>query len=168
MAIMRERAVQVLLVLMAVGNLVVGLWAQFAPRSFYDDFPGGGRHWVSADGPYNEHLVRDVGGLNLGLAVVVLAAVFLGTVAVARIAAIASLVFAVPHLTYHASHLDLYDTGDQVANMVSLGLTVIAPVAVLALLAGQAYRTPNGAIRAGASGTTTASEATRSLGRTNR
>ena len=45
------------------------------PRSFYDDFPGAGRTWVAVDGPYNEHLVRDVGGLNLALAfVAVLAA----------------------------------------------------------------------------------------------
>ena len=35
---------------------------------FYDDFPGLGRSWVAADGPYNEHLVRDVGALNLALA----------------------------------------------------------------------------------------------------
>ena len=38
-----------------------GLWATLSPRSFYDEFPGGGRAWVAADGPYNEHLVRDFG-----------------------------------------------------------------------------------------------------------
>ena len=160
---MAERGVRVVLALMAAGNVVVGLWAQFAPRSFYDDFPGGGRHWVSADGPYNEHLVRDVGGLNLALAAVVIAAlVVLGT-ALVRAAAVASLIFGVPHLAYHAAHLDLYDTGDQVANMVSLALTIVLPLAVLVL-----YRTPNGAMRAGASGTTTASALTRSAGRATR
>ena len=40
-----------------------------SPQSFYDDFPGLGRAWVSVDGPYNEHLVRDVGALNLALLV---------------------------------------------------------------------------------------------------
>ena len=47
---------------LAVGDpaLVVGVWALVLPRSFYDDFPAAGRHWVSALGPYNEHLVRDV------------------------------------------------------------------------------------------------------------
>jgi len=49
---------------------LVGFWALLAPRSFYDDFPGGGRSWVSALPPYNEHLVRDVGGLPSNLAVV--------------------------------------------------------------------------------------------------
>ena len=51
-----------------------GFWAAFAPRSFYADFPGAGRHWISPDGPYNQHLIRDVGELNLALFVVVLAA----------------------------------------------------------------------------------------------
>jgi hypothetical protein len=39
-----------------------GLWATFAPRSFYGDFPFG-RGWVEALPAYNEHLMRDVGGL---------------------------------------------------------------------------------------------------------
>ena len=51
----------------------VGLQALFAPRSFYDDFPIG-RGWVAMDGPYNQHLVRDVGSLNLALVVLVFAA----------------------------------------------------------------------------------------------
>src|SRR3954452_21157003 len=70
----RERWLRVVLALMVVSSAVVGFWAQLAPRSFYDDFPGGGQHWVSVDGPYNEHLVRDVGGLNLALPVAALVA----------------------------------------------------------------------------------------------
>ena len=45
--------------------LYVGWWASLAPRSFYDSFPGLNRMWVGGDGPYNEHLVRDIGGLGL-------------------------------------------------------------------------------------------------------
>jgi hypothetical protein len=59
-----------MLALAALVSVQLGLWAAPAPRSFYDDFPGGGRSWVSADGPYNEHLVRDFGSLNLAIAVV--------------------------------------------------------------------------------------------------
>jgi hypothetical protein len=55
--------------LLAVSPLGVGVWALFAPRSFFQDFPAAGRHWVSALGPYNEHLMRDVGALNLALLV---------------------------------------------------------------------------------------------------
>jgi hypothetical protein len=53
---------------------VLGSWALLAPRSFYDDFPGLGRSWIAVDGPFNEHLIRDVGALNLALLVLVVAA----------------------------------------------------------------------------------------------
>lgn len=62
------------IVLLAVSSLVVGVWQMAAPRAFYDGFPDFGQSWVSVDGPYNEHLPRDVGGVNLALAVVALAA----------------------------------------------------------------------------------------------
>ena len=131
---MRDRVVRVLLALMAVSSGFIGLWALLAPRSFYDDFPGGGRHWVSADGPYNEHLVRDVGGLNLALMVVlVVAAVALGRVLV-RTAAVATMVFAIPHFAYHAAHTGPYSTSDAAALLVSLGLAVVLPIAVLVVL----------------------------------
>ena len=130
---MRERVVRVLLVLMAVSSGFIGLWAQLAPKSFYDDFPGAGRHWVSADGPYNEHLVRDVGGLNLALTVViVVAAIVLGRVIV-RTAAVATLAFAIPHLAYHSAHTDLYETSDAFASIFSLGFGALLPVVVLVL-----------------------------------
>ena len=130
---MRERVVRVLLVLMAVSSGFIGLWALLAPKSFYDDFPGAGRHWVSPDGPYNEHLVRDVGGLNLALTVVaVVAAIVLGRVIV-RTAAVATLAFAIPHLAYHAANTDVYETSDAVASILSLGLGAVLPVVVLML-----------------------------------
>ena len=53
---------------LAVNGAVVGIWALFFPQAFYDSFPGMGRSWVSVDGPFNEHLVRDVGGSFLSLA----------------------------------------------------------------------------------------------------
>jgi hypothetical protein len=130
---MRDRVVRVLLVMMAATSGLIGVWALLAPRSFYDDFPGGGRSWVSADGPYNEHLVRDVGGLQLALTiVVVVAAVTLGTVIV-RTAAVATLAFAIPHLAYHSAHTDLYDTSDAVASIVSLAIGAVIPIVVLVL-----------------------------------
>jgi hypothetical protein len=117
---------RIALAVIAAGSLVVGAWALAAPRSFYDDFPGAGRVWVAVDGPYNEHLVRDVGGLNLGLAFVAAVALVTGSVAVARAAGGAALIFGVPHLVYHATHLDPFDRTDQVALLVSLGLAAAA------------------------------------------
>jgi len=128
---MTERVIRAMLVALAVVGVVTGLWAAFAPRGFYDDFPGGGRSWVSADGPYNEHLVRDFGALNLALAAVtIVALVTLARPAVVA-AALAWLVFGVPHLVYHARHLDVYDTGDKVGTMAALAVGVALPLVVL-------------------------------------
>src|SRR3954452_9202699 len=106
---MRDRYTQVLLAIVAVGYAGVGLWAALAPRSFYDDFPGGGRHWVSPDGPFNEHLVRDVGTLNLALMALALAALVRPGRYLVQVAAGATLVNSLPHLLYHAAHLSPFD-----------------------------------------------------------
>jgi len=126
---------RIALLVIAGGSFMVGVWAQGFPRSFYEDFPGLGRAWVAVDGPYNEHLVRDVGGLNLGLALVAVIALVTGSVLAARAAGGAALLFGVPHLLYHATHLDGFDTGDAFAMLGSLGMAVLA--ALLALAAPQ-------------------------------
>lgn len=123
---------KIALVVIAGGALLVGVWAQLFPRSFYDDFPGAGRVWVAVDGPYNEHLVRDVGGLQLALALVAIVALVTGSVLVARVAGGAALVYGVPHLVYHSMHLDAFGTGDKVALVGSLGFAATAAVVALA------------------------------------
>jgi hypothetical protein len=120
------------LVVIAVGSAAVGVWAQAFPRSFFDDFPGAGRVWVAVDGPFNEHLVRDVGGLNLALAFVAVVALVTGSLVAARAAGGGALIYGVPHLAYHALHLDPFDTGDQVALVVSLGFAAVAALVALA------------------------------------
>jgi hypothetical protein len=117
---------KVALVVIAGGSLVVGVWAQGFPRSFYEDFPGMGRLWVAVDGPYNEHLVRDVGGLNLALAFVAVMALITGSTLLARVTGGAALLYGLPHFLYHATHLGPYDTGDAIAMLVSLGIVVLA------------------------------------------
>lgn len=125
-------AARVLLALSGLSSLMLGLYALAAPHSFYTSFPGG-RGWVAADGPYNEHLVRDFGGLNLGLAIVLLVAAALGTKALARTAAVAGLAFAGPHLVYHLAHLDVYGGADKAGNVISLSGSVIMLAAALVL-----------------------------------
>lgn len=127
-----QRAV---LVYLAASEALVGVWATFFPRSFYDDFPGVGRVWVAVDGPFNEHLVRDVGQLSLALAVVSLAAAVTMHLVTVRVAAVALALNGVPHLIYHLRHLDKYSIGDKVGNVVSLGLLVVLPATVLILSA---------------------------------
>ncbi|HSK97327.1 MAG TPA: hypothetical protein VK891_11980 [Euzebyales bacterium] len=122
---MRERRLALWLV--AVTTLFVGAWAQVSPASFYASFPFG-RGWVAADGAYNEHLIRDVGGLTLALAVVTAAAARSMRPALVRLAAGATLLYAVPHLADHASHLEPYGPGDAVANIVALSVQVLIPL----------------------------------------
>jgi len=134
---MTQRMQQMLLLILGLSAVWVGGWATFAARSFYDSFPGFGRHWVSMDGPYNEHLVRDVGGLYLSLLVVTACA--LRHRGLVRIVGGSWLVFSLPHLIYHASHLSMYDTADKIGNMVALGGTAL--IAALLLLAPQRKET---------------------------
>jgi hypothetical protein len=58
------------LIILAVYHLVLGVWTLFLPRSFYDDFPAPGHPWVALLPPYNEHLLRDFGALNLAMVMV--------------------------------------------------------------------------------------------------
>jgi hypothetical protein len=126
--------VRVALLVLAAQALLSGVWASVAPRSFYDDFPGLGRHWVAMDGPYNEHLMRDYGALNLALAVVtVLAAVWL-TRHLVIAAAVAWIVYSVPHVLYHGFNIEAYETGDQVGILGGLLVGPLLAVLVLVLL----------------------------------
>ena len=127
----RGRWMRAGLLALAIGQGGASLWALADPRSFYDDFPGGGRHWVSALPPFNEHLTVDYASGGLALTVLaVLAAVMLER-RVVLVTAIAWLVFGLPHLTYHLATLDAYAAGDAVGTVVSLGLTVVVPLAIL-------------------------------------
>ena len=109
----------------------IGVWAQFAPRSFYDDFPGLGRAWVRVDGPYNEHLVRDVGGLYLALAVLIGAAIVTLARSLVLATCLAVLVSGLPHLVYHLTNRDGLSTGDLVASVGGLVLVAAIPVGVI-------------------------------------
>jgi nucleoside-diphosphate-sugar epimerase len=131
-------AARILLWLLAATGLTLGAYAEFFPRAFYDDFPFG-RGWVMHDGPYNEHLVRDFGAMNLALAAVTLAALFFASRAAARAAAVGWLVFSVPHALYHFRNLSHYDTGDKIGNVVSLTAGVGLAVGALVVLARPSY-----------------------------
>ncbi|MGB3412474.1 MAG: hypothetical protein WBA45_14900 [Microthrixaceae bacterium] len=116
---------------LALNSLMVGLWAQIAPRSFYDNFPGFGAGWVAVDGPFNEHLIRDVGGLNLALAAVLIAAMVMLTAPLVTAAAVAALLYGVPHVIYHLFNTDGLSTGDVIASIGGLTISVALPVMLL-------------------------------------
>jgi hypothetical protein len=130
---MRDRIVRVVLAVWAVVSLELGIWASLSPRSFFDEFPGFGRHWVRVLGPYNEHLVRDFGALNLALAVVTIAALVTFGRPLVIAVAIAWLAWGIPHVVYHLRHLDAYETVDKVLNVALLVSLPVLAVAVLVL-----------------------------------
>ncbi len=119
--------------LLAAPALSVGVWALLVPRSFYDDFPAAGRGWLSALGPYNEHLVRDVGALNLALGTLLALAAILCERRLVRAALAAWLIYALPHFVFHATELDALPFLDNVANVLTLGLAVLLPLVLLVL-----------------------------------
>ena len=125
---------RVALGILAVTGLTVGVWATAAPHSFFSSFPGLGHAWVAGDGPYNEHLVRDVGALNLALAVVTVAAAVWLTRPVVFAAAAAWIVYSVPHFAYHAANLQAVASDDRVAVMVSLAVPIVLGAVVLLVL----------------------------------
>jgi hypothetical protein len=126
----RTEARAILIVLGGI-QFVNGLWSVIAPRSFYDDFPLGIGGWVSALPEYNEHLMRDVGGLFLGTGFLLLVAAFHLEVRLVLTAVIAYLLFSVPHAIYHFANLEPYGTGDAIGNVVALTATVALPLWLL-------------------------------------
>ncbi len=126
-----------MLVLLAVSAAQVGVWAVLAPRSFFTGFPGGGHRWVVGDGPFNGHLVRDVGAFYLALLALTLGAVRRPEPQLVRLTGAVWLVFGVPHLAYHAGHRAGLGRGDWLLELVALSVTVL-----LAALLCLPVRTP--------------------------
>lgn len=119
------------LALSAALAFFVGGWAFFAPRSFYDSFPGVLGTWISIDGPFNEHLVRDVGAMYLALGVASLGGLAWRSTAVFRVLGLAWTVFGLLHLAYHATHLDHVDVATAVGSIVSLSISLALGVVLL-------------------------------------
>jgi hypothetical protein len=62
------------------------------------------------------------------LAFVAILALITGSTLLARAAGAAALIYGLPHLLYHATHLDAFDTGDKVALIGSLAMAALAAV----------------------------------------
>ncbi len=115
-------------------QLLNGIWITLSPTSFYDDFPLG-RGWVEALPSYNEHLMRDVGGLFMATGLVLVVAGLWLERRVVMLALGSYLLFTIPHTVYHLLNLEPYGTGDAIGNVIALGATVVLPVYLVVLLA---------------------------------
>ena len=126
-----QRWTRIALAYLALVSLEIGVWAQLAPRSFYDHFPGLGRAWVNVNGPYNEHLVRDVGGLNLALAAVLIVAFLTLSRPTIIAASVASLLYGIPHLVFHIANTDGLSSSDIAISLGGLALFAVVPIALI-------------------------------------
>jgi hypothetical protein len=141
MEIERHRApIRIALIYLTVTIGFLAIWILIAPKGFYDNFPGGSVHWVSALPPYNEHLERDFGAASLGLALLTGLAAYWMERRVIQAAALCLLAAGIPHLAYHLTTTEHYSTGDNVASLIGLALDVALPLGILYLVSDGAQR----------------------------
>jgi hypothetical protein len=128
---MRSSAIaRAALIVLAVSAGAVGLIASFAPRTFYGDFPFVS-DWVDLLPPYNMHLVTDVGGLQLGFALMFVWAAWTLQRDLVRAVCAGWVLFSLLHFVFHATHLDDFSAADAVGQMASLGFLVVVPGAAV-------------------------------------
>ena len=125
--------VRLALVALGVPNLVTGAWAVFAPRSWYEDFPGWDPPLVSAEPPFNAHLAGDAGAGFLATAVVVLLAAWLADRRTVQVALAAYGAFAIPHALHHVRNPSPALTDAE--NLQNAGTLVFTAVVTIGLLA---------------------------------
>jgi hypothetical protein len=136
-------AVRIGLVVLGLGQGGAAVLALLAPRTFFDDFPVRGAHWVSAFAPYNEHLVRDYGAAFLAISVLALTAAWLAERRLAAVALVVWLVAAVPHLVFHLAHADEPAGTKGAASLITLGLNVVLPLVLLFLVRKEIPHAPD-------------------------
>lgn len=134
--------VRVGLLYQAVFAAMVGLWALPAPKSFYDNFPGGGMHWADVSGPYNEHYIRDVGALYVGFLVLFVWALARPNAVLITAVAAAWAVVQAPHVVYHLAHDEGMPRGEWLVQ--SAGLVTGLVIAVALVVAGRRLSAPAG------------------------
>lgn len=144
--ILGRREVRIGLIALALPQLAIGVWALLSPRGWFENFPGAGKHWLPLyEGSFDEHLVADVGSTFLALGVLlVLAAVWMDRRVVLG-AAIAYLVYQIPHAFFHFTSDEVLTTGDQIANSIGLALVLFLAVGIVVATVRpkqQAERTP--------------------------
>jgi hypothetical protein len=105
--------------------LVLGIFALLVPGWFHDTFPLG-RGWLRDD-PYSEHMLRDVGGLYLGAAVLMLGLPVRCPTRARRLVLVSWLVSAVPHTVYHVVVHSTLPTGDRITEVGLLAVLIAVP-----------------------------------------
>jgi hypothetical protein len=119
--------------LLIVPQAITGAWAFLAPRSFFEDFPGFGRTWISPIGAYNEHFITDTGALFLVMCLVMGLAAYYLERRLVRIALVCWLAFSVPHFISHTQLTSSFSSSDNAGTLGTLGMVVLLPLLLLIL-----------------------------------
>jgi hypothetical protein len=123
--------VRVALVVLAVPNLVAGLWAVVAPRSWFDTFPGWAPHLVAAHPPFNDHLATDAGAGLLAAGVLAAVALVIPRREVVLTAMLGVGAFVLPHAVFHVLNpAGALSSFDDALNSGSLVAVVVLTAAV--------------------------------------
>jgi hypothetical protein len=124
-----------LLAALAVSAAYPGLWAAVAPHSFFEDFPGAGRHWTSELPAYSEHLVTDVGAFYLAFALLLAWAAVRPSRELVVPVCTAFALFSAIHLVWHSAHLGGFPATDAVLQTASLAAVLVASAGAALLAA---------------------------------
>ncbi len=117
-----DGALRLSLIVLAVLAGVLGIFGVVSPHCFYRTIPG-----VDMLGPYNQHLLSDVGGFYLAFAVVFAGAASSMDRALVRMACVGFLIAQTIHFIYHVTHLKGFGLGMAVIQTVLLGLMLAVP-----------------------------------------
>jgi len=117
------------LLFLGLPQLAIGLYALFFSRDFFREFPFG-RSWAEL-GPYNEHLVTDVGALFCAMGVIALFGAARVERRLSQAVALGWIVFTVPHLIFHLGHREALETIDAVSQVILFVLHLLIALYVL-------------------------------------
>jgi hypothetical protein len=134
--------VRIGLAVLTANELMIGLWNQFWPASFYANFPT-----VDLTPPFSEHYARDFGGTSLGIGIILLIALIRPQPLLVLSGSLAYTVFAIPHFVFHLEHLE-GATGFEAITLTAANASV-AVIGVL-LVVWSAVNRPTKGVNAGA------------------
>lgn len=128
---MTDRVTRAILAVLAVPNVIAGLWAVIDPAGWFESFPGWAPQLVAAYPPYNEHLAVDAGAGLLATGVLAAVAAVKLDRPVVFIAMLGFLAFALPHALFHLFDKGELDGSEAAVNAASLIIAAILAITVL-------------------------------------
>ena len=129
---LQPRWIRAVMVLLAVPNLLTGLWALVAPENWFDNFPGWAPSIVAAYPPFNSHLATDAGAGLFATGVIMLLASAKPTREIVIVASLGFLAFALPHFVFHLfTPADALTASEDATSTISLALAVVGAAVVV-------------------------------------